>query len=100
LRRIKEKIVWIWQTVAVGNETPRRAKMVEKTETSGLWPSLYDPLRNFGHQVAGWLDLAAEASGDTAACDFSMKDSVLHVSVPKLTPKQTGTAQRLEISRI
>jgi len=138
--------------------------MVEKTETSGLWPSLYDPLRNFGHRMADWLSPATEASSDVAAYDISMelpgvsdddielsvdgdvltirgekktqseksgdtwyfserqygafrrsfrlpvdadgasasasmKDGVLHVSVPKLVKKEAGNAQKIMISR-
>ena len=47
--------------------------MVEKTEHSGLWPSLYDPLRNFGHRLAEWLSPATEASGSKDAYDISME---------------------------
>lgn len=36
--------------------------MVEKTHTSGLWPSLYDPLRQAGRRVAEWLAPASEAA--------------------------------------
>jgi len=36
--------------------------MVEKSEHSGFWPSLYDPFRGFGARVADWLNPAAEAS--------------------------------------
>lgn len=36
--------------------------MVEKSDHSGFWPSLYDPFRGFGARVADWLNPAAEAS--------------------------------------
>lgn len=36
--------------------------MVEKTHTSGFWPSLYDPLRHAGQRVADWLAPASEAA--------------------------------------
>lgn len=36
--------------------------MVEKTHTSGFWPSLYDPLRQVGQRVAEWLAPASEAA--------------------------------------
>ncbi len=36
--------------------------MVEKTQNTGFWPSLYDPLRNFGHRVGEFLTPASEAS--------------------------------------
>ena len=38
--------------------------MVEKSHTSGLWPSLADPFRNFGSRLAEWVAPASEASGD------------------------------------
>jgi HSP20 family protein len=38
--------------------------MVEKSHTSGFWPSLYDPLRQLGERVSEWLAPASEASGD------------------------------------
>lgn len=36
--------------------------MVEKSHTSGFWPSLYDPFRNLGAHVADWFAPASEAS--------------------------------------
>lgn len=47
--------------------------MVEKTEHSGLWPSLYDPFRAFGTRLAEWLSPASEASGSDDAYDISME---------------------------
>lgn len=47
--------------------------MVEKSEHSGLWPSLYDPFRAFGARLADWLNPASEASGTTDAYDISME---------------------------
>lgn len=47
--------------------------MVEKTEHSGLWPSLYDPFRALGQRVADWLSPATEASGGESAYDISME---------------------------
>ena len=41
--------------------------MVEKTHTSGFWPSLYDPLRQVGERVKEWLAPASEASGSDDA---------------------------------
>ncbi|NOD45713.1 MULTISPECIES: Hsp20/alpha crystallin family protein [unclassified Ruegeria] len=37
--------------------------MVEKSHTSGFWPSLYEPLRQAGTHVSEWLAPASEASG-------------------------------------
>lgn len=36
--------------------------MVEKSVSSGLWPQMFDPFRNFGSRVADWLAPASEAS--------------------------------------
>ncbi len=36
--------------------------MVEKTHTSGFWPSLYDPFRGIGTRLAQFLTPASEAS--------------------------------------
>lgn len=47
--------------------------MVEKTDHTGLWPSLYDPLRSFGHRLAEWLSPATEASGSDEAYEISME---------------------------
>ena len=38
--------------------------MVEKSHTSGFWPSLYDPLRHMGARLAEWIAPLAEASGN------------------------------------
>ncbi|MHA6262832.1 Hsp20/alpha crystallin family protein [Arenibacterium sp. CAU 1754] len=138
--------------------------MVEKTEHAGLWPSLYDPLRNIGARLADWLNPASEASGndnsyeismelpgvseddveltiedgvvtirgekktqtekkgdtwffserqygafrrsfrlpgdaDETGASASMKDGVLHITVPKLAPKPARTGNRIEINR-
>lgn len=138
--------------------------MVEKSEHSGLWPSLYDPFRALGARVADWLSPASEASagddaydiamelpgvseddidltvedgvvtirgekktetekqGDTwyfserqygafrrsfrlpedadgAKASATMKDGVLHVKVPKLSPSEASKARKIAISR-
>ncbi len=36
--------------------------MVEKSVSSGHWPQMFDPFRNFGARVADWLAPASEAS--------------------------------------
>jgi len=36
--------------------------MVEKSHSGGMWPQVFDPLRNFGARVAEWVAPAAEAS--------------------------------------
>ncbi len=47
--------------------------MVEKTGTTGFWPSLYDPLRWAGARVADWLAPASEASQDDKAYRIAME---------------------------
>ena len=47
--------------------------MVEKTEQSGFWPSLYDPFRTFGTRLSEWQNPATEASGNDASYDISME---------------------------
>lgn len=47
--------------------------MVEKSDHTGLWPSLYDPFRHFGTKLAHWLSPATEASGNDDAYDISME---------------------------
>ena len=47
--------------------------MVEKSDNSGLWPSLYDPFRAFGSRLADWLNPATEASSGDKAYDISME---------------------------
>lgn len=41
--------------------------MVEKSHTTGFWPSLADPFRTFGSRLAEWVAPASEASGDDNA---------------------------------
>lgn len=38
--------------------------MVEKTHTTGFWPSLADPFRGMGTRLAEWIAPASEASAD------------------------------------
>lgn len=47
--------------------------MVEKTDQTGLWPSLYDPFRAFSTRLADWLSPATEASGSDESYDISME---------------------------
>jgi len=47
--------------------------MVEKSQTSGAWPSLYEPLRHLGQRVADWLSPASDASADDQAYRISME---------------------------
>ena len=47
--------------------------MVEKTHTSGFWPSLYDPLRQVGQRVAEWLAPASEAAASDDAYTIAVE---------------------------
>ena len=60
--------------------------MVEKSHTSGFWPSLYDPLRQMGDRVAEWLAPASEAAGDETAYTITVElpgvaEKDIHLSV-------------------
>lgn len=60
--------------------------MVEKSNVSGLWPSLYEPFRTFGTRLAEMLAPAADASGGDDAYTITMElpgvaDSDIEVSV-------------------
>ena len=76
--------------------------MVEKTHTTGFWPSLYDPLRQMGQRVADWLAPAAEAAVDEKAyriavelpgveekdINLSVEDGVVTLSGEKKTERE------------
>ena len=47
--------------------------MVEKTERSGLWPSIYEPLRNIKERVADWFAPHSEAKGTDANYQINME---------------------------
>jgi HSP20 family protein len=60
--------------------------MVEKSHTSGFWPSLYDPLRHMGERVAEWLAPASEAAGNDNAYRIAVElpgveEKDIHLSV-------------------
>ena len=60
--------------------------MVEKSHTSGFWPSLYDPLRQVGERVSKWLAPASEAGADDNAYRISVElpgveEKDIHLSV-------------------
>ncbi|WP_375551996.1 Hsp20/alpha crystallin family protein [Rhodophyticola porphyridii] len=47
--------------------------MVEKSHTSGFWPSLYDPFRSMGARVADWFAPASEAATNETAYKIVME---------------------------
>jgi HSP20 family protein len=60
--------------------------MVEKSHTSGFWPSLYDPFRQLGERVSDWLAPASEASGGDDAYRIAVElpgveEGDIHLSV-------------------
>ncbi len=76
--------------------------MIEKSHNSGFWPSLYEPLRNFGTKLAEWFAPASEASADDDAyriamelpgveekdIDLSIHDGVITVKGKKRTSRE------------
>ena len=47
--------------------------MVEKSQSSGLWPSFSEPFRHLGQRVADWLSPASDASADDANYRITME---------------------------
>ena len=76
--------------------------MVEKSHTAGLWPSVYEPLRNMGQRVAEWLAPAADASSDEEAYKISIElpgveeeniDLSVHDGVVTVTGEKSDTRE-------
>jgi len=73
--------------------------MVEKSETGGFWPSLYDPFQRIGARVTDWIAPATEASAQDDAyrivvelpgvteddVDVSVQDGVVRIRGEKRT---------------
>ena len=60
--------------------------MVEKSHTSGFWPSIYDPLRQMSERMAEWLAPASEAAADDDSYRISIElpgveEKDIHLSV-------------------
>ncbi|SMX32478.1 Hsp20/alpha crystallin family protein [Actibacterium lipolyticum] len=47
--------------------------MVEKSHTTGFWPSLYDPFRNVSTRMADWFAPASEASANGDGYSISLE---------------------------
>ena len=47
--------------------------MVEKSHTSGFWPTVWEPLSGFGSRVADWVAPASEASAKDDAYRISIE---------------------------
>lgn len=77
--------------------------MVEKSHTTGFWPSLYDPFRTMGARVADWFAPASEAATNGDAYKIVMElpgvdDSDIDLSVADgvITVKGEKKSQREE----
>lgn len=76
--------------------------MVEKTHTSGGWPSVFEPFRTIGRHVADWFAPASEASVDEGSyrvvvelpgvedkdIDVSVQDGVLTIKGEKTSNRE------------
>jgi len=47
--------------------------MVEKSHSAGMWPSFYEPLRQWGTRMAEWLSPASDAKGNDTAYTITME---------------------------
>lgn len=80
--------------------------MVEKSHTSGFWPSLYDPFRQMGARIAEWVAPASEASGEEDVYTITVElpgvaEADIHLSVEDgaLTLKGEKRTEREEKGR-
>lgn len=69
--------------------------MVEKSHTSGFWPSLYEPLRSAGARLADWIAPASEASSGEDAYRIALElpgvaEDDIHLTVDDGTVSVTG----------
>ncbi|WP_343081155.1 Hsp20/alpha crystallin family protein [Ostreiculturibacter nitratireducens] len=77
--------------------------MVEKSHTSGFWPSLYEPFRTMGTRLAEFFAPASEASTDGGAYRIAMelpgveeKDIDVHMDEGVVTVKGEKRTSREE----
>lgn len=77
--------------------------MVEKHDTQLQWPSVFDPLRQFGHRIADWLSPASDASASKDAYRISVelpgvaeKDIDLQIDDGVMTVKGEKRSEREE----
>lgn len=76
--------------------------MVEKSHGTGLWPSVYEPLRHLGTRMAEWLSPASDAKGGDDAYNITMElpgvaetdiDISIHDGVVSVTGEKTATRE-------
>lgn len=77
--------------------------MVEKSHTSGLWPTFYEPFRHLGTRMADWLSPASDAKSDETAYRITMelpgveeKDIDISVHEGVVTVKGEKSAEKEE----
>lgn len=77
--------------------------MVEKSHTSGLWPTFYEPFRHLGTRMAEWLSPASDAKSDENAYQITMelpgveeKDIDVSIHDGVVTVKGEKSAEREE----
>lgn len=77
--------------------------MVEKSQSTGLWPAFYEPFRHFGTRMAEWLSPASDAKADKDAYRIQMelpgveeKDIELSIHDGIVTVKGEKSAEREE----
>lgn len=69
--------------------------MVEKTPSSGFWPSLYEPFHFAGSRLADWLTPASEASQDDKSYRVAVElpgvsEADVHLTVENGVVQLTG----------
>ncbi|QFT91992.1 Spore protein SP21 [Roseovarius sp. THAF9] len=77
--------------------------MVEKSQSTGLWPAFYEPFRHFGTRMAEWLSPASDAKADKDTYRIQMelpgveeKDIELSIHDGIVTVKGEKSAEREE----
>jgi len=77
--------------------------MVEKSQSTGLWPTFYEPFRHLGTRMAEWLSPASDAKADKDAYHIQMelpgveeKDIDLSIHDGVVTVKGEKSAAREE----
>lgn len=79
--------------------------MVEQTSAHGFWPSVYEPIRNFGHRITDFFAPPSEAGSDNGGyqitlelpgvgrddIDISMHDNTITVKGEKKSQRQENS---------
>ena len=77
--------------------------MIEKSQSTGLWPTFYEPFRHLGTRMAEWLSPASDAKANKDAYSIQMelpgveeKDIELSIHDGVVTVKGEKSAEREE----